>query len=294
MVSKNPGYREIFEAHSGKLSDKWSLYLDVYQEFLEPRRKDIKHMLEIGVQNGGSLAIWAKYFPEAESIIGIDIEPKCALLTYPDYRIKVLIGDAGSRGFLKENSKELEALDFILDDGSHRSDHIIQAFVALFPRLRPGGAYIIEDLHASYWPEYQGGLKEADSSLNFLKRLIDVANSDHWLEKSKISNYLENVHTEITEDFIESIMEIRKITFSDSLCIVEKGLNHEESRLGRRIVRGDVASVMPEVALLDGDLCKKPTQNSQTGETVNRVTPEWLATKIGKSLRRLTKSSGQS
>lgn len=44
--------------------------------------------------------------------------------------------------------------DIIIDDGSHMVRHVIASFEALFPYLRRGGLYIIEDLHTSYWKRY--------------------------------------------------------------------------------------------------------------------------------------------
>ena len=52
--------------HKGKISDKWNLYLDIYERiFCSLRNKPIS-LLEIGIQNGGSLEIWASYFSLAK------------------------------------------------------------------------------------------------------------------------------------------------------------------------------------------------------------------------------------
>ncbi len=34
-------------------------------------------IVEVGVDNGGSLKMWKKYFGERAEIHGIDIDPKC-------------------------------------------------------------------------------------------------------------------------------------------------------------------------------------------------------------------------
>ena len=49
----------------GKVSDKWESYLEYYDTLLAPRRNLPVSLLEIGVQNGGSLETWAAYFNNA-------------------------------------------------------------------------------------------------------------------------------------------------------------------------------------------------------------------------------------
>jgi len=89
-------FREVFYAHHGKVSDKWDHYIDTYGEIFAPLREKSVALLEVGIQNGGSLEIWATYFQNARVIIGIDIDPKCALLRFEDARISTIIGDAKS------------------------------------------------------------------------------------------------------------------------------------------------------------------------------------------------------
>jgi len=40
--------------------------------------------------------------------------------------------------------------DFVIDDGSHRYSDIMSTFIFLYPLLKKGAYYFIEDLHASY------------------------------------------------------------------------------------------------------------------------------------------------
>ncbi|MSE14260.1 hypothetical protein GKC49_03600 [Pantoea agglomerans] len=54
--------KELYQEHHGKSSDKWDIYLEIYHNILSGQQKTLKNLLEIGVQNGGSLEIWSKYF----------------------------------------------------------------------------------------------------------------------------------------------------------------------------------------------------------------------------------------
>lgn len=58
--------KQLYALHTGKVSDKWSSYLDAYENILSKYRHKPINLLEVGVQNGGSLEIWAKYFPYAK------------------------------------------------------------------------------------------------------------------------------------------------------------------------------------------------------------------------------------
>lgn len=172
--------KQLYDTHRGKVSDKWSSYLRAYDRlFAEYRQRPVR-LLEIGVQNGGSLEIWSRYFPKAQSIVGCDINPDCAKLNYEDNRIAVVIGDANFDSTEEAILAHAAALDIIIDDGSHLSSDIIKSFARYFPHLEYGGIFIIEDLHCSYWHESEGGLYYPFSSITFFKRLSDTINHEHW------------------------------------------------------------------------------------------------------------------
>ncbi|MFZ4216033.1 hypothetical protein ACOZB2_32335, partial [Pantoea endophytica] len=59
-VDKMNYLKQLYQQHEGKSSDKWDIYLDVYDELFFDRRSNVSSFLEIGVQNGGSLEIWSK------------------------------------------------------------------------------------------------------------------------------------------------------------------------------------------------------------------------------------------
>lgn len=113
-------------------------------------------MFEIGVQNGGWTQMWKHYFGPYAKIVGIDLEPKCKSLEEPG--ICVHIGDQSNTDFLSSLVAEFGPPDIVLDDGSHQVKHINATFDFLFPLMRKGSVYMVEDLDTAYWPEYGGGL----------------------------------------------------------------------------------------------------------------------------------------
>ena len=179
-VRQQRSFSDIFLHHSGYSSDKWSQFLPIYDIELQSvttRGRPVR-LLEIGVQNGGSLQVWHKYLPKGSQIYGIDIDERCRRLTFPP-AVKVLIGDAGNRDRLDELLDE-EEFDIIIDDGSHQSSDVIEAFQALLPRLAPGGKYFVEDLHASYWSSHGGGFRKDGATVEYLKNIVDGLHTDYF------------------------------------------------------------------------------------------------------------------
>lgn len=236
---------DFYKSHTGKVSDKWALYLREYDRLFAPYREKAISMLEIGIQNGGSLEIWSQYFPNALKFVGCDINPDCAKLTYADPRISVIVGDATTLDTQARVFEQSASFDLIIEDGSHTSSDIIKAFVRYFPALKTGGLFVAEDLHCSYWQEYEGGIFHPYSSINFFKHLADVVNHEHWGIDKKRMDLISGFNRLLGIDFDESILaEISSIEFLNSICIVRKKTNNDNS-LGMRIVAGDDAVVVP-------------------------------------------------
>jgi hypothetical protein len=200
-------------------------------------------MLEIGVQNGGSLEIWAQYFEHARVLVGCDIDEACRTLSFDDPRIQVLVGDITDSRVQAELADHSPQFDVIIDDGSHHSRDIISAFVAMFPRLAEDGVYVIEDLHCSYYSSFGGGLFAERSALSFLKRLVDVVNAAHWgLERTPADHLQPLVDERLTATFLESLTRIASVEFYDSMCVIRQD-DGISPRLGVRVVVGSVAAV---------------------------------------------------
>lgn len=101
-----------------------------------------------------------------------------------------------------------------MDDGSHINYDIIKAFKILFPRVKPNGIYVIEDLHTSYWSEYGGGYLKNETAIEFLKKFVDLLNSYYVRDE----NFIKNLSTE--ERYVFEWLE--SITFYDSVAVIQK------------------------------------------------------------------------
>jgi 23S rRNA U2552 (ribose-2'-O)-methylase RlmE/FtsJ len=137
-IPMNKELKDIYKTHAGKISDKWQIYLEEYEEKFKKYRNGPIGLLEIGIQNGGSLEIYSEYFPNAEKIIGCDIHPNCHLLKYNSKVVSVIVGDANSQNVMQMIQSYGE-FDIIIDDGSHTSSDIVNSFCNYFGSLRQGG-----------------------------------------------------------------------------------------------------------------------------------------------------------
>jgi len=200
--------REIFKSHKGNLIYKWDHYFEIYQNHFEKfkSKKNIT-ILEIGVLGGGSLQMWKKFFGKKSKIYGIDKNPICK--NYEEENITIKIGSSSDEIFLNNLVDEIDEIDIIIDDGSHRMEHQITAFKHLFKKLPIGGLYLIEDTHTSYWNSFGGGLRRSGTFIEFSKKLVDSIHA-HFSDQF---NFNKDKYT----DSIDSI------SFYDSIVCIYKG-----------------------------------------------------------------------
>ncbi|MDD2919834.1 glycosyltransferase [Rhodoferax sp.] len=235
---RNQSLTELYAGHTGKVSDKWSLYLSEYDRLLDAYRDQPVRLLEIGIQNGGSLEIWSKYFSHAVTLIGCDINPDCARLSYDDPRIHVVIGDANAHDVHARVLQHAPEFDIVIDDGSHRSSDIVKSFARYFPALVEGGVFIAEDLHCSYWGEFEGGLFDPYSSITFFKRLADVINHEHWGVDRAASSVLQGIFAKYGCAMEAQVLsQVHSVEFINSICVVRKA-SPAANGLGHRVVTG--------------------------------------------------------
>jgi len=118
--------------------------------------------------------------------------------------------------FLKEVTTQTGLLDIIIDDGSHLNEHVVPTFKLLFPCLKKGGIYVVEDTHTSYWPSHGGSrAANAATTMNFFKNLADGLNYQEFPEK---------YYTPTLYD-----TKITGIHFYHNMIFIYKGENNEGS-----------------------------------------------------------------
>lgn len=196
-------------------------YLEKYEKYLPFNRSDRIKILEIGVLDGGSLKTWSDYFFKAK-VVGIDINPDCKL--HEANMISVEIGSQTDDDFLDTVISKYQQFDFILDDGSHINKDVIHTFYRLFPYLKSGGVYIVEDTCTSYWKDYGGGIGDG-TMIEFFKGIIDEVNFfgelvDSETPHSRNDSALLERFSIFSDSYIGT--QIESINFLNSIIIITK------------------------------------------------------------------------
>lgn len=195
-----------FKNNSGKGIYKWSHYFPIYEKHFASWRNKNVTFLEIGVQRGGSLQMWQRFFGPLATIVGIDIDPSCA--AHSGENVHVRIGDQSDTQFLKSLIDEFGPFDIVLDDGSHHMIHIWKTFEFMYPKISKNGIYAVEDLHTAYWKEYGGDITDKNTFVNISKSFVDDLNAHHSRGVLKPNFITDNTFG---------------ISFYDSVIVYERG-----------------------------------------------------------------------
>jgi hypothetical protein len=211
-------------------TDKWGdhRYTPHYQRHLEHLRDRPVTLLEIGIggysragDGGASLRMWKQFFPHGR-IYGLDLHDKSFV---DEPRIKAFRGSQADPEVLRAIVDEIGRPDVVIDDGSHRSEHVIASFEVLFPLLADDGIYVVEDTQTSYWPRYGGDLDPAadGTSLAMLKRLTDGLNHEELLDPDHRPSYTD--------------LHVVGMHWYHNLVFVQKGVNQEGSPAKEALLR---------------------------------------------------------
>jgi predicted O-methyltransferase YrrM len=145
----------LVELAKDKATDKNTVhsYLPTYDAVLSNIQNTATNVLEIGIYDGGSIQMWADYFPNAH-VIGMDVSlrahARTTLSSYIDKgRIEVKIQDAYTQEALKGLGDK--RFDLILDDGPHTLPSMLYCATHYSEILSDRGIMIIEDIQDIGW-----------------------------------------------------------------------------------------------------------------------------------------------
>ena len=195
-------------------------FTEAYELFFSPLRSSASKIFEIGIAGGGSLEMWRDYFPKA-TIYGIDIEPKTQL---DSNRIKTFVADQADRTQLQSFIDKFSgSFDIIIDDGGHTMDQQQISVGFLFKYLKPGGYYVIEDVHTSL-PQFWSGFGVEPDGRNSTLTMINNFVSTGRLE----SRYLSPAEAKYLARSIEFCnLFSRNNPFHSMTCILKKRISQQ-------------------------------------------------------------------
>jgi hypothetical protein len=154
-----------------KLFEKYKLdklnnnYHNLYFNLLNDKKEIYKNILEIGIGTidetkpssmfyyknnfqqdytfGNSLRVWRDYFKNA-NIYGIDIDENTM---FEEDRIKTYCSSSMDKDTMDNILSKLPELDMVVDDGLHTMEANLETLKIVFPYLKNGGIYVIEDVN---------------------------------------------------------------------------------------------------------------------------------------------------
>lgn len=129
-------------------------YLPLYQKLLEGKKETAKNVLEVGIYIGGSIKLWSDFFTNA-TVYGLDIIHINEIWENIKNQENIILhtsSDAYNTDFFETNflNKNIKC-DFMLDDGPHTLESMIQ-FIKLYSQIMTDdGILIIEDVQSWDW-----------------------------------------------------------------------------------------------------------------------------------------------
>ena len=156
-VGKGPGVFSPLDRNShapwnlggDKMAADRNGYAEVYARLLG--RMEPQRIVELGVFQGASMALWCELFPDAE-VVGLDLSLD---------RYHANVAALKGRGAFTVNSpllhewdaysddaeflRDLGAIDVFVDDGPHTRDAIQNVLGLVGPLMADGGLYVVED-----------------------------------------------------------------------------------------------------------------------------------------------------
>lgn len=190
-------------------------FIEIYDRLFESERDSMERFFEIGILNGVSHLMWREYFPNAE-IFGIDIKDYSA--QSEGSGIETFVADQANRNDLKAFIDKYGGnFDVILDDGGHAMDHQQVSLGYLFPYVKSGGIFIIEDVHTSLPDLYPDPFFEvAEDEMNTTLLMIE-----YFIRTGKInSQYMTDEEIKYLEDNISAVELHHRVNLKHSIVAI--------------------------------------------------------------------------
>jgi hypothetical protein len=216
----NDLYSFFVQRRGTKPMHKWHHYFEVYERYFAPLRHRSPTLLEIGVQDGGSLEMWRMYFGTTARIYGIDSTPESK--RHEDVATRMFIGDQGDRQFLRDVRRQIGTADIVIDDGGHRVSQQVASFEELYPMLGDSGFYLIEDTHTAIWGGSYNDRPDRQTILSFAA--ARCAELMDWTGRPQNFQQLMTDQNVLLADQASAFCRTTKaVSFYDSLIVFERG-----------------------------------------------------------------------
>jgi hypothetical protein len=163
LLDTRPGAQRGTSADNQFILVKNQGCLDFYRNWAFEKPRTI---MELGMFEGGSMVFLDKIFSPSR-LVGLDIrrQPIAALEAYKQSRphIKTYYGRSQDGPETLQAARENfpDGIDLVVDDASHKYPQTKAAFAMLFPLLKAGGQYVIEDWACGHGGQLRRGEEPA-------------------------------------------------------------------------------------------------------------------------------------
>ena len=122
-------------------------------------------------------------------------------------KVRLFVGDQANKTLLEDITLQIAeqgeaGLDMIVDDGGHTMNQQITTFEALWPTIRPGGVYVIEDLSTSYSSSYGGAESPwvRGTTIDYIKSTLDTIQCRELRRQNDAIEFCKEPH--ISDDMV--------------------------------------------------------------------------------------------
>jgi len=196
-------------------------YMEMWQQQTAARTKNV---MELGIYGGGSIAFWFELL-QPDKYVALDLSTRGNTAYFNHYVVSRKLENR-IKTFWKTDQSDREGLraivaaefhgplDLIIDDASHLYSETKASFETLFPLLRPGGLYIIEDWSWGCWPNLPVTFLPAGTELpQLIHQIVDAAGSmQRFLSAEPSDQKLKTINPLIA-----------KVTTYADMVVVERG-----------------------------------------------------------------------
>lgn len=210
--------REIYDTETTLGSNKWDSYFEIYEMYFQKYVSKSPVVVEVGVQGGGCLQMWRKYFGDGAKIIGIDIDPRVLehQKHFQNEDTTIVMGNQESPYFWNNFLQKYPDIDVFIDDGGHSNTQQIVTFENVFPHITNGGTFLCEDTHCSY----EESIHNPNSFIEYVKELTDLP-TKQFIKEFQLQSQVNLRKQEIAKG-------IKSVCFHNSIVVMQKGLQEAQ------------------------------------------------------------------
>lgn len=149
------------------------------------------HVLELGVREGTSLLMWKELFPDG-LVAGVDNDAE-GESRWPEGTVEIRASQDSQEMADAARAASRTGYDLIVDDASHVGELTAKSFSLLWPMVRPGCWYVIEDWHLGYQPEWKDWHNTGDSMLNLAVKILTMFGSQANRYEDQVAGEIDEI-----------------------------------------------------------------------------------------------------